>query len=196
MKRFAGVLAGVTMLAALTGCATQPVGPTVAVMPAPNKSFDAFVQDKATCNAYANQDVGGQAQEADNQAVGSAVLGTVLGAGLGAAAGGGAGAAIGAASGAVAGTAIGAGASGRAGWGIQQRYNIAYAECMAAHGNQVPTTRAAYNPPAAYPAYAYPYYYPYGYYAPAYWPYGYWPAGFKVGFGWGWHGGWGWHRHW
>jgi hypothetical protein len=175
----------------LGGCAVQPTGPTVAVMPAPNKPFDVFIQDQAACAGYANQMVGGQAQAANNQAVGGAVLGTALGAGLGAAAGGGAGAAIGAASGAVVGTGIGEGYSAGAGYNIQQRYNIAYAQCMASKGNQVPTTQAAYGAPGPYGAYGYyPYgYYPYDYYG--YGPYGYWPVGF--GFGFGWHGG-GW-RH-
>ena len=34
-----------------------------------------------------------------------------------------------------------------AGYGVQQRYNIAYAQCMAAHGNKVPQSQAAYGPP-------------------------------------------------
>ena len=78
----------------------------------------------------------------------------MLGAGLGAAAGGGPGAAIGAASGAVAGTALGAGYSGESNYGTQQRYNIAYAQCMAAKGNQVPRTQAAYGPSNPAPYYA------------------------------------------
>jgi outer membrane lipoprotein SlyB len=188
MKRSARIATGSAMLVLLAGCATQPVGPTVAVMPAANKNFDQFQQDQQVCTGYAGQQVGGQAQAANNQAVGGAILGTALGAGLGAAAGGGPGAAIGAASGAVAGTALGAGYSGGSGYEIQQRYNIAYAQCMAAHGNTVPTQQAAYNPPppAYYPGYAYPYpYYPFGFYGP--YGYGYGPA---VGFGFGccWHG--------
>jgi outer membrane lipoprotein SlyB len=187
MTRSIGVFAGSAMLVLLAGCATQPVGPTVAVMPAANKDFGAFQQDQAVCTGYAGQQVGGQAQFANNQAVGGAVLGTVLGAGLGAAAGGGAGAAIGAASGAVAGTALGAGYSGGSAYEIQQRYNIAYAQCMAAKGNRVPTSQAAYNPPRPYPVYPYPVgYYPYGY-GP--WGYGYGPTvGIGFGYGWGWRG--------
>lgn len=193
MKRSAGVLAGSAMLVLLAGCAAQPVGPTVAVMPAPNKNFDAFRQDQSVCTGYASQQVGGQAQVANNQAVGGALLGTALGAGLGAAAGGGVGAAIGAASGAVVGTGLGAGYSGGSGYEIQQRYNIAYAQCMAAHGNKVPVSQAAYNPPAPayYPGYGYPY--PFGYYGPYGYGYGY-GFGPVVGFGFGggyWHG-----RHW
>ncbi len=205
MKLVRGVAVG-AMTLALGACATQPAGPTVAVMPAANKNFDAFQQDQYACTSYASQQVGGQAQQANDQGVGGAVLGTVLGAGLGAAAGGGVGAAIGAASGAVVGSGAGAQYSGYAGYGIQQRYNIAYAQCMAAKGNQVPTTQAAYGAPAGgysdaayYPYYGYGYA-PYGYYG--YYPYGYWPYGYGygLGFGWGWggwHGGWGgWRGGW
>jgi outer membrane lipoprotein SlyB len=192
MTRSTGIVAGSAMLVLLAGCATQPVGPTVAVMPAANKSFDAFQADQSVCTGYASQQVGGQAQVANNQAVGGAILGTALGAGLGAAAGGGAGAAIGAASGAVVGTGLGAGYSGGSNYEIQQRYNIAYAQCMAAKGNKVPMSQAAYNPPtpAYYPGYGYPYapgYYP-GFYGPYGYGYGFGPV---VGFGFGggyWHG--------
>jgi hypothetical protein len=193
-----GAAAALLTALVLGGCATQPAGPTIAVMPSPNKPFDVFMQDQAACTGYASQMTGGQAQAANNQAVGGAVLGTALGAGLGAAAGGGAGAAIGAASGAVVGTGLGEGYSAGAGYGIQQRYNIAYAQCMAAKGNQVPTTQAAYGAPAPYAAYGYGYgydpfdFYPYGY-GYGYGPYGYWPVGIGFGYGFGWHGG-GW-RH-
>lgn len=128
----------VSMAALLAGCATQPVGPTVPVMPAANKPFEVFQQDQAICMQYASQQVGGAAQQVNNQALGTAVIGTVLGAGLGAAAGGGQGAAIGAASGAVAGTAIGAGGTAYGQYGLQQRYDIAYSQCMYAKGNDVP----------------------------------------------------------
>jgi outer membrane lipoprotein SlyB len=199
MKLLHAALMGTAGLAVLAGCATPPAGPTVAVMPGPNKNFDAFQADQAVCTSYASQAVGGQPQVANDQAVGGAVLGTVLGAGLGAAAGGGPGAAIGAASGAVAGTALGAGYSGASNYDSQQRYNIAYAQCMKAKGNNAPTSQAAYGPPEAGPGYAYPAgyyggYYPYGYYG-AYWPVG-------LGWGWGgccwggWYGGWGWHGGW
>lgn len=146
MKRSIGSVAGVALLAVLTGCATRPLGPTVAVMPAANKNFDQFQQEQAVCKGWADQQVGYGPQQANNQAVGGALLTTALGAGLGAAAGGGVGAAIGAASGAVAGTALGAGYSGSSSYAIQRQYNIAYAQCMAAHGNKAPTQQAAYNP--------------------------------------------------
>jgi uncharacterized protein YcfJ len=124
-------------LAALSGCVQPPLGPTVAVMPAPNKPFEVFQGDMAACRQYADGQVAGGAQQANNQQVGGAVLGTVLGAALGAAVGGGRGAAIGAGAGAVYGTAAGSGYGAQAQYSLQQQYNIAYAQCMYGHGDQV-----------------------------------------------------------
>ncbi len=129
----AGALAAV----ALAGCVPERMGPTIMVMPAPGKPFEAFAQEQNYCRGYANSQVGPAREEANNSAVGSAILGTVLGAGLGAAVGGGSGAAIGAAGGALGGTAFGAGNSARGGWTIQGQYDMAYAQCMYAHGDQV-----------------------------------------------------------
>jgi len=136
--KFAGI-AGVTGLALLvSGCAQTPLGPTVQVMPGPNKSFEAFTYEQAGCKQYAEGAVAGQAQNANNRAVGAAALTTVLGAGLGAAVGGGRGAGIGAASGALGGTAIGAGMSSGDQYTIQQQYDNAFAQCMYSRGNMVP----------------------------------------------------------
>jgi len=142
----------------LAGCAQTPMGPTVQVMPGPGKSFDAFQADQANCKGYAAGQVQGQADAANQQAVGAGVLGTVLGAGLGAAIGGaagnaGAGAAIGAASGAGMGAAYGANGSSYAQMSIQQQYDNAFSQCMYARGEQVPgfaplTPIAAPPPPA------------------------------------------------
>lgn len=134
----AGV-SGVTVLGLLlSGCAQTPMGPTVQVMPGPGKPFDAFQADQINCKQYAESAVSGQAQNANNRAVGAAAIGTVLGAGLGAAIGGGRGAAIGAGSGAIAGTGLGMGSSSNEQMGIQQQYDNAFAQCMYAHGNMVP----------------------------------------------------------
>jgi len=122
----------------LEGCVTQPLGPTIAVMPAPGKPFDAFQQDQALCRQYADQETAGGAQQANNQQILTGAVGTALGAGLGAAIGGGRGAAIGAASGAIGGTAVGAGPAQYAQMSLQQRYDNAYAQCMYSRGNQVP----------------------------------------------------------
>src|SRR5579875_1913488 len=111
---------------ALCAC-VGPLGPTIPVAPGPGKSFAAFAADQETCRQYADAQVGPQAAYANSRAVGSALLGTALG--------GGHGAAIGAASGAVVGTAAGASGAGFAQMSLQQQYDLAYAECMSAHGN-------------------------------------------------------------
>jgi len=128
------------MVAALTlaGCAPTVMAPTVPVMPGANKPFDQFAADQQACQAYANSQTAPLSAQANNQALGSTLLTTALGAGLGAAIGGGHGAAIGAASGAVVGGAAGAHGSSIAGMGIQQQYDMYYAQCMVAHGNQIP----------------------------------------------------------
>jgi hypothetical protein len=140
----------------LSACASQPMGPTIGVMPAPDKSFDAFQSDQAVCKQYADSEVQGGAQSANNRQVGTAVVGTLLGAGLGAALGGGRGAAIGAGAGALGGTAVGAGPSAAAQYSLQDRYNIAYAQCMYAHHDQVPGYQPAGGPPPYGDARGYP----------------------------------------
>src|SRR5262245_14498154 len=117
------------------------MGPTVAVMPGPNKPFAVFNEDQAICRQFAEQQIGG-AQQAENtattQTLIGAGIGTLLGAGLGAAIGGGQGAAIGAGAGALGGTAVGSGPAQGAQYSLQQRYNISYSQCMYSKGNQVP----------------------------------------------------------
>jgi hypothetical protein len=134
----AGMSGALALVLLPAGCAQTPMGPTVQVMPGPGKSFDAFQYDQASCKQFAEQSVAGQAQNANNRAVGGAALTTVLGAGLGAAIGGGRGAGIGAASGALGGTGIGAMSSSGQQLGIQEQYNNAFAQCMYAKGEMVP----------------------------------------------------------
>jgi len=131
---------GISMVAimALNACAPTVMAPTVPVMPGPNKPFPQFQADQQTCQAYANSQTAPLAAQANNQAIGGALLTTALGAGLGAAIGGGRGAAIGAASGAAIGTGMAAQGSSIAGMSIQQQYDIYYSQCMYARGNQVP----------------------------------------------------------
>jgi hypothetical protein len=136
----------------LAGCATPPLGPTVAVMPGPGKAFDVFANDQAACKAFASQQVSGEAQLASNRGVGTAVVSTVLGAGLGAAIGGGRGAVIGAASGAVLGAVAGAGKARWGSAGVQQSYDLAFEQCMYAKGNQVAGYATPVAAPPAYPA--------------------------------------------
>ena len=157
--RYRIMSAALIVPALLGGCAQTPLGPTVAVMPAPGKPFDVFATDQAVCKQFAEGQVAGGAQSVNNQQVGTAILGTVLGAGLGAAIGGGRGAGIGAASGALGGTALGAGSASSGQYSLQQRYDIAYSQCMYSRGNQVP----GFSPPPGYAPQGYP---PPGYYPP------------------------------
>jgi hypothetical protein len=147
-----------TVAITLSGCVTPPMGPTIPVTPAANKPFAAFQQEDMACQDYANRTVAGGAEAANNKSVSEAIIGTALGAGLGAAVGGGRGAAIGAASGAVVGTAVGSNTSAHAQYSLQQRYNIAYAQCMSSKGNQVQWGPGGYRrgyypppPPGYYP---------------------------------------------
>ena len=142
LRRCAVIL---TPLLLLEACASQPLGPTVAVMPAPNKPFEVFQSDQGLCKQYAAGEVQGGAQQANDRQVGTAAVTTLLGAGLGAALGGGRGAAIGAGAGILGGTAAGAGPSGQAQYSLQRRYDQAYTQCMYARGNQIP----GYQPPVA-----------------------------------------------
>lgn len=151
MRKTAIILLG--MGALLAGCAMQPVGPTIAVYPAPYKPFDVFQQDQDECDQYAASQVAGGAEAANSRAVGAAAIGTALGLAVGAATGEGRAATFGAASGAAIGGTIGANQSERANFSLQRRYDIAYAQCMYAKGNQVPGfQRSAAPPPPPPPA--------------------------------------------
>jgi Glycine-zipper domain len=156
---FAGTLA-------LAACAVQPpAGPSVMALPAQGKSFEIFQQDDAACRQFASQQIGygSPAQAANESAVNSAVVGTLVGAAAGAALGAaagnpGLGAAAGAGGGLLFGSAAGAGASQASSAALQQRYDMAYLQCMSAKGESVPTSQPMARP---YPYYPYaPYYYP------------------------------------
>ena len=184
---------------ALAACAVEPpTGPEVVAMPGPGKTLPQFQEEDATCRGYALQQTGfaSPSQAATQSALGSAAVGTVVGAAAGAAIGAasgnpGAGAAIGAGSGLVLGSAVGAGNAEASEESVQQRYDIAYAQCMTTQGDKVETP----PPPPPESVYQYP---PVGYapYPPAYYsyppPYYAYPPGivFEGGFG----GGWG-HHH-
>src|SRR5262249_36049523 len=123
--RLKATAVGIATLIALAGCATPPAGPTAGVMPGPNTAFTRSSADQAVCKQWADSQGAGQAQVANNQALGGAAVGTLLGAGLGAAIGAaagspGIGAAVGAASGATLGTAAGANSSAYQNMPIQQ----------------------------------------------------------------------------
>ena len=147
MKKFKSAILCTTLLVA--ACAETPMGPTVRALPPSGKPFDQFAQEQASCKAYADSQVQGQADRANSTGLVVGVGGTVLGAGLGAALGGGRGAAIGAGAGAIGGTAVGASTSGHEQRSIQTQYNDAYVQCMTAKGNVIdhPAPRVIYTQP-------------------------------------------------
>jgi len=147
------------------GCATIPTGPSVAVLPAPGKSFDTFRAEDATCRQWAKQQVGASPEQTYNSNVATgAIAGTAIGTGLGAALGStsgqaGEGALIGAAGGLLVGASAGSSAGQAAGMEAQRRFDNTYVQCMYSYGNQVPglnpnvpapSQSAAAAPPAAY----------------------------------------------
>jgi hypothetical protein len=132
----------------------------VLALPPEGKDLARFQQEDTSCRGYAQQQIGyGSPQQAANQnAVGSAAVGTAVGGAAGAAigaAGGaaGTGAAVGAGAGLLAGSAIGASNASASAFVLQQRYDIAYAQCMAASGNSVQPFPVAWP----YAPYGYPY---------------------------------------
>ncbi|HET9025545.1 MAG TPA: hypothetical protein VFN64_13300 [Burkholderiaceae bacterium] len=163
LKR-ASLLATLVGALGLAGCATLPDGPTYAALPGSRASFDQFQVDDATCRQFSTQAIGGTTpqQNANNAAVGSAVVGTALGAAIGGLLGGHDGAAVGAGMGLFTGAAVGAGNSQAAGYSSQQRYDNAYYQCMYSRGHRVPVpasvarsmrqANAGYPPPPNAPA--------------------------------------------
>ena len=154
---------------ALGACAVAPpTGPAVLALPPQGKDLAQFQQEDAACRGYAQRQIGyGAAQQAANRnAVGSAAAGTVLGAAAGAAIGAaagatGVGAAAGAGAGLLAGSAVGANNATASAAVLRERYDFAYAQCMAASGNQVqPLPPALLYAPLDYPGPYSPYYDP------------------------------------
>jgi len=148
--RLSPALLAALMLAA---CTTVPTGPSVAVMPGSNKTFEQFNEDDAVCRQYAANQNAGAAQAGNDKAVQSGVVGTLIGAAAGAAIGGRNGAGVGAGAGLLVGSASGANESAYAGNNAQRRYDISYEQCMYAKGNSVPMAgqrrdyRQTYAPP-------------------------------------------------
>lgn len=149
MKTLAMTVLAAIGLAACTSPA--PTGPNVAVMPAPNKPFDVFQNDNFYCRDYAGRSIGViPAQQEQQQIATSAVTGAAIGAVAGAAIGGhGDAAAAGAGVGLLAGTVVGMDRAQYGNYTLQERYDLAYMQCMYAKGNQVPgyTSRVAIPPP-------------------------------------------------
>jgi len=114
-------------------------------MPAPGKPIEVFQQEDAQCREYALQAIGGAnaVNDAIQQQAASAFFGALVGAAAGALLGtgfgdAGAGAAIGAGAGLATGVGSGTALAVGSSVDLQQRYNIAYMQCMYAKGNQVP----------------------------------------------------------
>lgn len=131
-----------TVILVMTGCASLPNGPSVMVLPGTGLSFDRFRNDDAVCQQFASFQVGGTTanQALVKSGVTSAAVGTALGAAAGAAIGGGSGAAIGAGSGLVGGSIVGTGAASGSMYEVQERFDVAYIQCMYAKGHQVPVS--------------------------------------------------------
>ncbi len=153
----------VTLLGVLSGCANIPNGPSVAVMPAPGKSFEQFNADDNLCRQYAQNAIGTSANDAAaNSEVKSIAIGTAIGAVAGALMGGHQGAGSGAAIGMLGGASVGSNQAQYSGRETQRRYDIAYEQCMYAKGNQLPQSNA-YRPRVIYsrpPVQSAPAYYP------------------------------------
>ena len=129
----------VALLGVLAGCVSVPNGPSVAVMPAPGKSFDLFVAEDNMCRQFAQNSIGTSAnQAATDSEVKSIAVGTAIGAVAGTLMGGHQGAGSGAAVGMLGGAAIGSGEANYSEREAQRRYDIAYEQCMYSKGNQLP----------------------------------------------------------
>ena len=155
----------------LGGCVMMPTAPMVAVYPGSAKGLDQFRADDGYCRSVAQAAVAGPSQAATNNAAGAAVAGTAIGAAAGAIIGSatgsaGPGAAIGAGTGLLFGSLAGADMYGSSYYSLQYQYDAAFAQCMYAQGNKVPSRfvrgsldypqqrYAPANPPA--PAGSYP----------------------------------------
>src|ERR1700749_3195669 len=147
MRIRAAALAALSAVVLLAGCATEPMGPMVPAMPGKGKGMEAFQQDEAYCENYASNRASGKVKQANDSELRNGVVGAALGAGIGALAGNTNGALIGGGIGAVLGSASGAGYDQAH---VQRVYDIAYAQCMQARGNDVPMRhprRWRYAPP-------------------------------------------------
>jgi len=142
----------------LGACASYPSGPSVMALPGTSATFQQFQGDDAYCQAYAQQATGTSAQAAAQQsAVDSAAAGAAVGAAAGALIGAasgdtGQGAAVGAASGLLMGSAAGADSYAVSGSRTQNRYDMAYIQCMYAKGHKVPVPEGAATPSPYRPA--------------------------------------------
>lgn len=161
MRKLTASATTLSSILLLSACAaTLPTGPSVAVMPGKDKSFETFQNDNAICMQFARSQIGADPQEqAERNAVAGAATGALLGAAAGAALGDSSQAAgIGAGAGLLMGAAVGNNNAVRSTRELQHRYDLAYEQCMYAKGNQLPRV--------AYPRYRDVIYSAPGYYPP------------------------------
>jgi hypothetical protein len=138
LRRRHGATAAV-LAAVLVGCVQSPTGPSVSVMPAPGKPFEVFVGEVQACRNYAAQSVGYSAEQAAAHSLAeSEVVSTLVGTAAAALIGGHRAAGSGAAAGLIIGTEVGVPAAAASAYSAQQRYDIAYSQCMYAKGNLLP----------------------------------------------------------
>lgn len=141
----AGLIAAALVLGACA--AVPPSGPSVMVLPGDGKSFDQFRADDFECRQFAGSQAGSTPQQASvDSGVKSAAIGTAVGAVAGALIGGHQGAGAGAGAGLLIGSVAGAGAADRSSHTLQQRYDIAYTQCMYAKGDKIPSAAEAQRP--------------------------------------------------
>jgi hypothetical protein len=142
--------AAATALLLLAACASAPTGPGVMVLPGSGKSFDQFRIDDNECRQYASAQVGGAT--ANEAGTSSGLKTTAVGTGIGAAAGGlisgRSGVGVGAGFGLLAGALVGSSTADQSSRALQNRYDIAYQQCMYAKGHQIPMARGSYVPRA------------------------------------------------
>lgn len=137
---------------------TMPSGPSVLVLPGTGKGFDQFRADDLDCKQYAGAQVGANTPDrvAADSVAKSAALGAVIGAAAGAAMGGQGSAGAGAGAGLAVGAMAGSGAGNTSAYGLQQRYDYAFQQCMYAKGHKVPVSGRLESARPAAPAYTPP----------------------------------------
>jgi hypothetical protein len=144
---------------ALGACAiAPPSGPSVMALPSKGKTFEQFQADDATCQQYASNRIGNDTpqQAANESGAASAAVGTTIGAAAGALIGVAAGdpaigAAIGGGGALLLSSLIGMSNAYASSIALQQRYDMAYTQCMVAKGESMPTAQND----SAYPGYSY-----------------------------------------
>jgi len=135
MRKMLSPLLAVSTLSLLSACVTQPVGPMIPARPGEGKSMQQFSQDDDYCQDYAGDKVAGRVSRANDEAVRRGLIGTIIGAAVGGAVGNTRGAVVGGTAGAVIGSNSGRGYDQ---YGVQREYDLAYAQCMASRGDDVP----------------------------------------------------------